>query len=108
MIFDLIEITASVAVNRSNLRVRGMPRRSPDRLASSVLLNSWAKDSPFVMRNSLAETLAFYSVELGIQGKEIESREDYMKNVASRKDNERSFDNVGAEPPMLGLSLIHI
>jgi len=100
ILFDLIEVTARTAVNLDSISVRDLPR-GDGRLARRVLQGANTPGCPFVSRNSLAETLAFYSRELGELGRKIESRgRVWSEKLAAYAEAEPS--RPGEIPPILG------
>jgi hypothetical protein len=102
IIFDLLEVTAKAAVTRRNLAVRDVPRGS-DRTARRLLKNANGPGCPFVLRNSLAETLAFYSPELGELGKKIELTERvHIDDEQPLDEHEPKRERDGGLPPILG------
>jgi hypothetical protein len=105
-LFDLITVTATQAAVRQNMGVRGR-QRGCGRLARQLLQQSYAKGSSYVVRNSLAETLAFYSPELRAAGTAIEKQAQKWVDEKLAADEEpapggrRGEGHVGNDPPLL-------
>ena len=104
IVFDLLNVTARGAVNRRNMNVRGAAR-GIGTLTREIFQNMRGSEQPFAVRNSLADTLAFYSEELGELGKRIEAAEKFPSEEKLKGRNGDDGDEGkgdGGAPPILG------
>jgi hypothetical protein len=101
IIFDLLNVTARAAVKRDNLNVRGAPR-GMGTISREILRAMRGSQQPFVLRNSLAKTLALYSEELGKLGFELEAARKFPFEEKLKGRNGDGDDGRGGEPPILG------
>ena len=101
IIFDLLNVTARAGVTRRNLNVRGAPRGAGT-ISREVLRNMRGTQQPFVLRNSLAKILQFYSDELGEFGRQLEGAEKFPLEEKLKGRNGDDDGWQSGEPPILG------
>lgn len=101
IIFDLLNVTALAAVTRRNLNVRGAPRGAGT-ISREILRNMRGPQQPFVLRNSLAKILRFYSEELGKIGQHLEGDEKFPLEEKLKGRNGDGDGGHDGEPPILG------
>jgi hypothetical protein len=99
IVWDLLTVTAQSAVNRQNINVKGAAR-GRGALVRYCLTHQPSQSQSYAMRNSLAETLSFYSQELGDLGTKLERQsQDWVERKQAHISDD--FGGVG-EPPILG------